>query len=245
MKKVNKLITLIAIPFLGFSLNASDLDIKKDEKILYVNVETKAGQEILKSENDYKDYLNKKLAIDNSNKQNYENYDDLQKLKKAVAKLILDKSNIVSSEEINRINLKIENLNTENKQLKLEINSLKNELEQSKSGKVFLLNKVSKDEIKPVEHKIKNEMNDSFKCKYNVKSFDKPVTFTVQYKQVSFFDKPELNIESIGKKMKGETFVATKYNTFGWVYSEEYGWAKGYLLSPIFMPSENCDINKK
>ena len=94
MRTFKKAIIAGTLVLAGISASASDLNESNGKKYLYVDVNTKSGQEILKSEMDYRNYLSKKLNRDMADKSKVEKFrndcEDIGNIKAAVAKLILE-----------------------------------------------------------------------------------------------------------------------------------------------------------
>lgn len=239
-KKMISTITigLLAIP-MG-SLFASSLDANKNEKkFLYVSVDTQAGQEILKSEMEYKEYLNKKLDKDTAEKPGIDAYNELKNLKKAVAKLILEQSEKgTKTMELDSISNKIKNLEEADTRFNLQLMEIKNMINGFKDSKIFMLNKhaaeskPSKIENEYVSKKYtQEELNFSF-MKIQEKEF------TVQSNSVYFYKNPVLGEKALSKKLQGESFIADMYTNAGWVHAKDHGWVKGYFLLPKVLPGE-------
>lgn len=241
---------LINIFFIGcLSLPAATIFASEIEKtnsneknFLYVNVNTEAGQEILKSEMEYKEYLNKKLSKDMSEKGSVEAYSELKNIKKAVAKLILEQNSSSSlTKEFKELSIKVNKLEESDIKMSEELKLIQDDLNHFKDSKIFMLNKENNNNLnvkKVIENNYKvkkytqEELNYSF-----FKIQDKE--FMVQNKHALFFKNPVLGEKSIDKKLQGESFIADMYTEAGWVHAKNYGWVKGYLLFPKIMPHDN------
>lgn len=222
--KICSIIACLTIPL--FSIASSDLNSKS--KSLYVNVDTNAGQEILKSEMEYKDYLNKKIGVDAEYKKDQQSVDDIKNLKKAVAKLILEKNAPASVQiELEKINIRLDSLTQENKTLSSELNDLKLGVADLGKYKLFKLNKTPE----PVFNERNGHEKDANIDLLSNQHYENR-EYSVAVSHIYFYAKPEVGEKSISKKLIGESFVSSKYDDNGWVYSEGNGWAKGYLLSP-------------
>lgn len=91
MKKLG-IVSIVLASLLVGGLSAEEIE--AGGKTVYINVDTKAGAELLKSEQEYKSYLDKKAEITEAEKERSsqlkKNCQDINSLKLAVAKLIVE-----------------------------------------------------------------------------------------------------------------------------------------------------------
>lgn len=137
MKKIGVL-SFILSSILISSLSANEVNNEDLEKKVFINVDSKGGAEILSSELEYKQYLDKKLEFSLKEQERISKLEaqcnQISNLKLAVAKLIKlseesdSKSNTELTAEIKFLKNEIDKLNKANEILKLENDKFRNDL---------------------------------------------------------------------------------------------------------------------
>lgn len=267
MKKLGLISIALAALLTSSSAFASD-------KKVFIDIDTKNGSEILKSELEYKSYLDKKIDLAKKNQLRIESLqkqcDDINVLKIAVAKLIKNMNNS-NNQELN-VNIKIlmekvDTLSKENDKLhkkdalnQAEIAKLKEAMKKLQGmSNNFKAPVAPKSELKCESDKkdcitktIRVVDKKTIKHSYYKMSPEKE--FKVSRENFTYvYEYPVLGEKKLSKLMKGDKFIADKYTAAGWVHAKGKGWVKGYVLSPkllrkkdaIFNPKKSAFIEKK
>lgn len=173
MKKIGVL-SFILSSLLVSSLSANKINNEDIEKKVFINVDSKGGAEILSSELEYKQYLDKKLEFSLKEQERISKLEaqcnQISNLKLAVAKLIKlseesdSKSNSELTNEIKILKTEIDKLNKANELLKLEndkfrsdlinLNSAINKLGKNSSVEDFSKQPAKKEFIEPVKKEV-------------------------------------------------------------------------------------------
>jgi len=212
-----------------------------------INTDSEAGKYILKSEEDYKDYLKKKAEQSKNNQimadKVSKNCEDIQLLKKGVVKLIIELNNLKKEKlELEKDILKnkkndINNGVHKDNRKSIDIDNIivkQNNIDKSINNNQLIDKEVcSNEEIKVID---KEELKNSYK-----KMEEK--TFTINVKKTYIYKLPMLGQKNIGELKRGETFKSDTYTKAGWVYIKDKGWVKGYMLSPEILYQR--DMNTK
>ena len=137
MKKIGVLSFILSYLLIG-SLSANEINNEDNEKKVFINVDSKGGAEILSSELEYKQYLDKKLEFSLKEQERISKLEaqcnQISNLKLAVAKLIKlseesdSKSNSELTNEIKILKNELDKLNKANELLKLENEKFRTDL---------------------------------------------------------------------------------------------------------------------
>jgi len=226
MKKT--IFSLTAVCLLSTGVFATDI---------YINKDSSAGQKLLKSELEYKDYLKNKAKMTEESKkrasQIAKNCEDIQMLKEAVAKLIL-------KTESNSRKIKSSNLKQEEKTNNNENYSVK---EIKEIGAKLYTKVENKKDKKICTTKTKRIVDKSRIHESYYKMKDKE--FKVVRKKAYIYKYPVLGEKNIGLIKHNEKFIGDMYTAAGWVHVKNKGWVKGYLLSPKVLMDKTKKFDKK
>lgn len=229
MKKIGVL-SFILSSLLVSSLSANKINNEDIEKKVFINVDSKGGAEILSSELEYKQYLDKKLEFSLKEQERISKLEaqcnQISNLKLAVAKLIKlseesdSKSNSELTNEIKILKTEIDKLNKANELLKLEndkfrsdlinLNSAINKLGKNSSVEDFSKQPAKKEFIEPVKKEVFAPIISISPEKTNAPS--------CKTKTILDIDKEELAHSYFKFKELKEFTIAATNNTFLYEY---------------------------
>jgi len=236
MKKKIKLLTM-SLMAAGTLLSASvDTNNTKD---IFIDIQSKVGTELLKSEIMYKNYLqneaiqNKKIAINKSLSE--KNACEINKLKKALVKMI--KSSGYSDME--RVHIE-EGLFKEEAKKKAVVNTKYNNLPILKVGENT--NKIIEEARK--KSCVRTKIVDTSDIEKSFYVYKTPRTFKVT-RVAGTFKNPILGLKRKKLLKKGETFIGDMYTKAGWVHIKGGDWVKGYKVYPRVLNKTTKEDQKK
>lgn len=212
---MKKILTAVGMTI---ALSATAFATETEIKSLNIDIESKIGAEIFKSELAYANYLKNEsiqnLKITTNSESIVANNCEIAKLKKALVKLIkernvIDTSPVPSSRVATSEFFSVENVNK----------------------KIKSVNSVVKKKEKEICTKTKKIVNTD-RIHESYYSFKNPKTFKVTYSVAGLFKFPVLGIERDSLLKRGDIFKADMYTKAGWVHVVDKGWIKGYKIFP-------------
>jgi len=236
MNKKIKILTLSLITA-GTLLSASVN--KNNTKDIYINIQSKVGTELLKSEIMYKNYLqneaiqNKKIEINRNLFK--KNSCEINKIKKVLIKMI--KSNGYSDME----RVSMEKDLTKQKAKKEVISKIK-------YNNLPIL-KVSENNIKLIKESrkkscITTKVIDTSDIKRSFYIYKTPKKFKVT-RVAGTFENPILGLKRKSLLKKGDIFIGDMYTKAGWVHIKGGDWVKGYKVYPRVLNKTTKEDKKK
>lgn len=189
------------------------------KKQIVVNADSENGQKIVNNIEEYNEYMDDKTRLALGNKlpidQLSEHSCDINKLKEAIAKIIIRLEKVESKTDIEDLKNKI-------KDLELQI---ANKTEPVTPKTVCKIKKVpvTGGGKEDPSHYIKFKKDTFFKAEYKIPQYSYPVI--------------DSDIEGTDIE-QNEKFKADMYTKAGWVHIENKGWVKGYALIPKFEASK-------
>ncbi len=227
MKKIGVL-SFILSSLLISSLSANEINNEDIEKKVFINVDSKGGAEILSSELEYKQYLDKKLEFSLKEQERISKLEaqcnQISNLKLAVAKLIKlseesdSKSNSELTNEIKFLKNEIDKLNKANELLKLENDTFRSDLINLNSA----INKLGKSNSSEANNIVKKEIATPIKKEVSTPiiniSPEKTSAPSCKTKTILDIDKEELAHSYFKFKELKEFTIAATNNTFLYEY---------------------------
>lgn len=212
------------------SLFAQDITIDKNSE---------AGKIILNADKEYKEYLIKLAEKGQLVDVIYQQEMEIRTLKQAVAKLIKENAKVNFPKETNAISVKADSLAKTAEDLdatagikgECPLHKMKETKCETHHNEMIKNGGFHPDMKKDFKEFVKEKKNENFSNAGELKEYK------INTKKLNIYSTP--NEESITEVElnRGEKILSEKFTKEGWIKIKDGGWVKGYLLYPIYLPT--------